>query len=316
MAWRTRGFALAVRRIDDQELSVLAESKLAEIKPARGQSWAETTVRRVLKNPQGVIALIGLTVLVVVAVLAPFIATEPNAQAASGRLLPPSREHIFGVDEFRRDLFSRVVYGLRISLVMAIGAVSIGAVIGSALGFMAGYMGRWVDAVAMRFVDTMLAFPGLLIALAIITVLGASIVNVGIAIVIFVTPQFMRLSRGQMLAEKHREYVIAARSLGASTPRIVFRHAALNAFPPLLTNATLAMASAVLLEASLSFLGLGQQPPDPSLGNLINGARSWMREAWWYMLIPAGTLTFLLLCLTLLSDAVNEATSPWVRRRS
>ncbi len=281
----------------------------------RPESWLWLTVTRVLRNPQGMIAVVGLSGLVLVAALAPVIAGDPNAQSADARLLPPSMEHFFGVDEFRRDVFARVVFGLRISLAVAVGAVATGAVIGSTLGFLSGYSGGAIDAIAMRFVDTMLAFPGLLIALAIITVLGASIVNVGIAIVIFVIPQFMRLSRAQMLAEKHRDYILAARALGASSPRIIFRHAALNAFPPLLTNTGLAMAAAVLLEASLSFLGLGQQPPDPSLGNLINGARSWMRDAWWYMVFPGATLTFLLLCLSFLSDAVNEATSPWAQRR-
>ncbi len=282
---------------------------------SEGNSWLLGILSRVLRNPQGIVALVGLGILIAASISAPLIAGNPNAQSAEGRLLGPSMTHLFGVDEFRRDLFARVVFGLRISLVVSVGAVSVGAVIGSSLGFLSGYFGGWIDALAMRLVDTMLAFPGLLIALGIITVLGASIINVGVAIVIFVIPQFMRLARGQMLSEKHQEYVTAARSSGASTLRVVFRHAALNAFPPLLTNATLAMAAAVLLEASLSFLGLGQQQPDPSLGNIISGARSWMREAWWYMLIPAGTLTFLLLCLTLLSDAINEATSPWARRR-
>jgi peptide/nickel transport system permease protein len=168
----------------------------------------------------------------------------------------------------------------------------------------------------MRFVDALLAFPGLLAALAIITILGPGVRNVGIAIAFFSIPSFTRLARGQMLSEKQNEYVTAARTLGASPQRVIFRHIALNAIPPLLTQVALFMSIAVLLEASLSFLGLGQQPPDPSLGSLISASKSYLRIAWWYPTFPGAALAFLLVLLNLLADATNEATSPWARRRT
>lgn len=270
---------------------------------------------RLITNPQGMVAVAGLGLLVFAAVFADLIAGDPNSQDAAARFLSPSLDHPFGVDQLRRDLFARTVHGLRISLLIAFVSVAAGSTLGIMLGLIAGYVGGWVENVAMRFVDALLAFPGLLAALAIITILGPGVRNVGIAIAFFSVPSFTRLARGQMLAEKHNEYVTAAQALGARPLRVIFRHIALNAIPPLLTQVALFMSIAVLLEASLSFLGLGQQAPDPSLGGLISASKSHLRVAWWYPTFPGATLAILLVCLNLLADASNEATSPWARRR-
>ena len=192
--------------------------------------------------------------------------------------------------------------------------MTVGSAIGIITGLITSYVGGWVESLAMRFVDALLAFPGLLAALAIITILGPSIRNVGVAIAFFSIPSFTRLARGQMLSEKRNEYVIAAQTIGAGPFRVIFGHIALNAIPPLLTKVALFMSTAVLLEASLSFLGMGQQPPDPSLGGLISASKTFLRQAWWYPLFPGATLALLLVSLNLFADASNEATSPWARR--
>jgi len=272
---------------------------------------------RLVRNPQGIVGLSILGVLVGSAIFAPLLTWhDPNIQDASGRFLAPSWEHPFGTDELRRDLYSRTLYGLRVSLALSITSVAIGATIGIALGFFSGYVGGWVDATIMRFVDTLLAFPGLLSALAIVTILGPSIRNVAIAIAFFSIPSFSRLARAQMLGERNRDYVASAEALGAGALRIVFRHIAPNAIAPLLTQVALFMASAVILSASLSFLGLGERPPDPSLGGLINTAKSNMQKAWWYPTFPGLALALLLLSLNLLADAINDAINPFARRRA
>lgn len=282
----------------------------------RGSSQ-RTALARLLRNPQGVLGLTGLGLLACLAVFANTIAWhDPIAQTAGGRFLPPSWDHPFGTDELRRDLFARTLVGLRASLLVSLGAVGAGSSVGVALGFLAGYAGRLIETMAMRVVDAFLAFPGLLAALAIITIMGPGVRNVAIAIALFNIPVFTRLARAQMLVEKQKDYVLAARALGARPMRIVFRHVGPNAIPPLLTQAALAMAQAVLLEAALSFLGLGQQPPHPSLGGLINGSKTHLQEAWWYALFPGTCLALLLLSLNLLADAINEAISPYARRRA
>ena len=258
----------------------------------------------------------GLLLLVVGAVGASVIAQhDPIAQDAAGRFLSPSTEHWFGTDELRRDLFARTLFGLRTSFAVSLISVAIGTGIGVTIGFLAGFIGGWAETAAMRFVDALLAFPGLLAALAILTILGPGVRNIGIAIAFFTIPAFARLSRAQMLAEKNKDYVLASQALGASPQRIIFRHIAINAFPPLLTQMALLMAVAVLITAALSFLGLGDQPPTPSLGGLLNTSRQYLREAWWYAVFPGVAFALLLFCLNLLSDAINEASSPYTRRR-
>lgn len=272
---------------------------------------------RLIRNPQGLVGLSILLVLVMAAVFAPLITWhDPNIQDGAARFLSPSREHPFGTDELRRDLYSRTVYGLRVSLLISIVAVAIGSTIGIVIGFLAGYIGGWADAIAMRLVDALLAFPGLLAALAIVTILGPGVRNVGIAIAFFSVPSFARLSRAQMLGERNRDYVLAAESLGAGALRVVFGHITRNAIAPLLTQVALFMAAAVILSASLSFLGLGEKPPEPSLGGLVNNSKSNLQVAWWYAVFPGATLASLLLSLNLLADAINEAINPFARRRA
>ena len=272
---------------------------------------------RLVRNPQGLLGLVILAVLIGAAVFAPLLTWhEPNIQDASGRFLPPSWEHPFGTDELRRDLYSRTLFGLRVSLALSLASVTIGATIGIMFGFSAGYVGGWVDAIMMRLIDALLAFPGLLSALAIVTILGPSIRNVAIAIAFFSVPSFARLSRAQMLAERNRDYVASAQALGAGPVRIVFRHIAPNAIAPLLTQVALFMASAVSVSAALSFLGLGERAPDASLGGLINTAKSNLQNAWWYPTFPGLALALLLLSLNLLADAVNDAINPFARRRA
>jgi ABC-type dipeptide/oligopeptide/nickel transport system permease subunit len=291
-------------------------SPLAVRRSRTRESLLLTAAVRLLRNPQGLVGIAGLALLVVLAVFAgPLSGHDPIAQDAARRFLPPSLDHPFGTDELRRDLFARTLYGLRTSLLIALLAVSVGATAGIALGFLAGYAGGWMETISMRAVDAMLAFPALLGAMAIVTILGPSARSVGIAIAVFSSPAFVRLARAQMLAEKHKDYVRAAQALGVGPVRIVFRHIALNALPPLLTQVALAMAAAVLVEAALSFLGLGQRPPAPSLGGLINASKTHLRTAWWYAFCPGAVLAVLLLCLNLLADAVNEASSPYVRRK-
>lgn len=274
------------------------------------------TLARVIRNPQGAVALTGLLVLSFAGVGAGLIAGhDPTAQDAAARFLSPSLDHPFGTDELRRDMFARTLFGLRTSLTISVIAVGTGSAVGTVVGFLSGYAGGWVETAAMRSVDALLAFPGLLTALAILTILGPGVRSIAIAIAIFAVPAFARLARAQMLAEKNKEYVQAAKALGASPLRIIFRHISLNALPPLLTQVSLFMAGGALLEAALSFLGLGQRPPDPSLGGLISASRVYLRDAWWYAFFPGTTLAVLLLCLNSLADAINEATSPYAARR-
>lgn len=271
---------------------------------------------RLLRNPQGMIAICGLVTLAVLAIGAGVISqADPLRGDASGPLLAPSWSHPFGTDELRRDLFARTLFGLRNSLEIAIGSVALGAAAGSCIGFVAGYAGRLTETIAMRIVDALLAFPGLLTALAILTILGPGSRNVAIAIAVFNIPTFARLARAQMIVEKHRDYVYASRSLGAGPWRLIFVHVVRNAIAPLLTQVALAMAAAVIIAASLNYLGLGQRPPSPSLGGLLNASRVYLQSAWWYALCPGAILALLLLCLNFLADAINEAANPYGSRR-
>lgn len=268
----------------------------------------------VFRDARTAVALAVLAVLVTLALMAPVLFGDPIAQDASGRLLAPSSEHLFGTDELRRDLLARTFFGLRTSLAVTLFSVPLGALVGVILGFTAGYDGRFIDALIMRLIDAWLAFPGLLAAIAILTVLGPGMVNVALALALFTIPGFTRISRAQMLSERHQDYVLAARTIGAGPVRVAVRHIAINALSPLITQLALSLTASILIAAALSFLGLGERPPAPSLGGLVNAARPHLRDAWWYLAFPSAVLGLLLLSFTLLADAASDAIAQRSRR--
>ena len=283
----------------------------------RQQSQVFDVCYRVARERRGQIAIVILGVFMVATIFADQIAPyHYETQLRGSRLLAPSWSHPFGTDEVSRDLLSRMIYGIRISLLVSLGAVAIGLPIGVAIGYAAGYLGRWVDAILMRLVDTMLAFPGILVALVVLTVLGTGTREVAITLGIGAIPVFARLARGQMLQEKERDYVMAARTLGAGPVRIIMRHAAINTLPPLMIQAALVMAFAIIAEAFLSFLGLGASPPIPPIGLILNASREFLIiGAWWFVIVPVGALALMLVALNFLADAILEATSPYVRNK-
>jgi peptide/nickel transport system permease protein len=279
------------------------------------ESLVWSTTREVLRNPMGAVGLGVVVLLLVLGFAAPALTRyDPIAQLPGHKLAGPSAQFWFGTDELSRDLFSRTLYGLRASLLVSIVAVSTGGTLGIVCGFIAGYVRGPIEIVLMRLVDTMFAFPGLLLAIGLLSALGSSLQILALVLGVGAFPGFARLARAQMLAERSQDYVLAAKVVGASGRRIVFRHVALNALPPLFVHAALAMAGAVLVEASLGYLGIGIQPPQPSLGSLVEDARNYL-GALHYIIFPGLCLVLLLLGLNLLADAVNESLDPHRRRR-
>ncbi len=283
----------------------------------RQQSQVFDICYRVAAERRGQIALLIPGVFGLSALLADLIAPCGFAEQIRGaRMQSPSWSHLLGTDEVSRDQLSRMMHGVRISLLVSVGTVAIGMPIGVAIGFTAGYGGHWADKILMRLVDTMLAFPGILTALVVLTVLGTGTREVAITLGIAAVPVFARLARGQMLQEKERDYVMAARTVGARPLRIILRHIGINTLPPLLIQAALTMAFAIIAEASLSYLGLGASPPTPTIGLILQSSREFMLlGAWWFVLAPIAALALLLVALNFLADAILEATSPYVRHK-
>jgi peptide/nickel transport system permease protein len=245
------------------------------------------------------------------AAFAPLVAPYSPIQQHPGlELRPPSSQFLLGSDDLGRDLLSRILFGARISFLVGVMATAIGATVGVSTGMLSGYLGGWVDSVIMRFYDALLAFPGIIIGIAVISILGPSSVNVAYALSLGGMPFFARLMRSSVLSERERDYVYAARCIGARDGRIMFGHVLPNTLAPLLVQLSLAMGFAVLAEAGLSFLGLGTQPPDPSWGSMLNDSRAYLREAPWYGLWPGIALTVLLVGLNYLSDAMRDALDP------
>jgi peptide/nickel transport system permease protein len=276
----------------------------------RQRPWVQIMLR-ISRNPMGAFGLAVVLLMALVAVLAPVIAPySPIAQHPGQELKPPSGQFWLGSDDLGRDLFSRILYGARVSFVVGIVATALGAGVGVSTGLLSGYVGGWIDSVIMRFYDALLAFPGIIIGIAVISILGPSTLNVAYALAIGGMPFFARLMRSSVLSERERDYVYAARCIGARDGRIMFLHVLPNTLAPLLVQLSLAMGFAVLAEAGLSFLGLGTQPPDPSWGTTLNDSRAYLREAPWYGLWPGVALTILLVALNYLSDALRDALDP------
>jgi peptide/nickel transport system permease protein len=269
------------------------------------------TLRHLSKRPVATIGAAVLVFFVALALAAPLLSPyDPVATNWASVRKPPSMAHPFGTDELGRDVLTRVIWGSRASLAAAAVAVGMAGSIGVPLGLLSGYVGGALDAVIMRLVDAMLAIPFLILAIALAAFLGPSLTNAMIAIGIAQVPIFARLMRGQVLAVKEEDYIEAADAIGNSHRRIVLRHIFPNAMPPMLVQATLAAATAIIAEASLSFLGLGQQPPSPSWGSMLNTARSFMSQAPWMALWPGMAIFLLVLSLNLFGDGLRDALDP------
>jgi peptide/nickel transport system permease protein len=276
----------------------------------RQHPWFQVLFR-IASSPMGAFGLAVLVIMAGLAILAPLISPYSPIQQHPGlELKPPGAQFWLGSDDLGRDLLSRILFGARVSFVVGIMATALGAAVGVSTGLLSGYLGGWVDTVIMRLYDALLAFPGIILGIAVISILGPSTVNVGYALAIGGMPFFARLMRSSVLSERERDYVYAARCIGARDGRIMFMHVLPNTIAPLLVQLSLAMGFAVLAEAGLSFLGLGTQPPDPSWGTMLNDSRAYLREAPWYGLWPGVALTILLVGLNYLSDALRDALDP------
>jgi peptide/nickel transport system permease protein len=276
-----------------------------ETEPGR-KTW-----KRLLRRGGALFGLAVVAFFVLLALFAPWIAPyDPLATSWSAVRAAPSAAHWFGADELGRDVLSRIVWGARASLLAGVVSVSISLALGVPIGMAAGYLGRWVDALISRITDAMLACPFLILAIALAAFLGPSLTNAMIAIGISATPIFIRLTRAQVLSAKSEDYVEAARALGNPHLRIALRHILPNIVAPLIVQATLAIAAAVIAEASLSFLGLGQQPPAPSWGSMLNTARNYVDQAPWMAIWPGVSIFLLVLSFNLLGDGLRDALDP------
>ena len=244
------------------------------------------------------------------------VGVDPAAQDLAQRLDGPTWAHWFGLDELGRDIFSRVLAGARISLIVGVVVVSVSSAVGTLLGSVAGYFGGHVDEAISRIIDILLAFPGLLLAIALVAVLGPSLTNVVFALSLIGWVGYARLVRGQVLRAREFEFVQAARALGATTPRILIRHVIPTALPAVMVQATLGMGGAILSEASLSFLGLGVQPPTPSWGTMLNAGRTHLLDAPHLTIFPGLAIAVLVLGFNFLGDGLRDALDPATRRQA
>jgi len=266
---------------------------------------------RFARNRLAAFGALIITVLLVSALLAPFIAPfDPIKSNIRERLQGPSTAHLFGTDDLGRDIFSRILHGTRISLQVGFIAVAIATSVGLVLGLFTGYFGGWVDTVVMRLMDVMFAFPAVLLAIAIMAVLGQSTTNVMIAVGIVWVPIFARITRGSVLAVRELEFIEAARCVGLRNADIIFKHVLPNALDAVIVQVSLAMASAILAEAALSFLGLGTQPPEPSWGSMLSFGREYMLEAPWWTIFPGLAIFLTVLALHLIGDGLRDALDP------
>ncbi|MCD5324171.1 MULTISPECIES: nickel transporter permease [Pontibacillus] len=267
--------------------------------------------KQLKKNKMAVVGAWIIGFYFLVAILAPWIAPyDPLKIDLVNKLQGPSLDHWMGTDDKGRDVLSRLIYGSQLSLAVGSVSVLIGAFFGITLGLIAGYYGKWIDTVIMRFIDILLAFPGILLALAIISALGPSLINVMIAVGIFSVPTFARIVRGSMLGEKKKEYVDAIRALGASDFHIIVVHILPNIFSPIIVQGTLRLATAILTAAGLSFLGMGAQPPSPEWGAMLSDGRNFLWSAPHIATFPGLAIALIVLGLNLFGDGLRDALDP------
>lgn len=266
--------------------------------------------RKFFKNKSAVIGGIIILLLILIAFIGPYFTPYgPNVQS-DARLVGPSADHWFGTDHHGRDIFSRIIHGMHITLYVGFFAVLIGMTVGVFLGIISGYYGGKIDTVIMRLMDVLLAFPGILLALAIVSVLGANLNNVILSVGIFSIPVFARIVRGSTLAVKKLEYIDAIKALGASDARIIFKHILPNVTSPIIVQATLNIATSVLTASGLSFLGMGAQPPTPEWGAMLSDGRNYMWQAAHVATIPGLSIVVVVLAFNIFGDGLRDAFDP------
>lgn len=277
---------------------------------SRTSSFSNNFFNKIMKNKGAIIGSVILLFFIITSALAPIIAPYPvNEMSFDDSLQGPSQEHWLGTDEFGRDIWTRMLYGGRVSLLMGLFAVTISGTIGVILGVIAGYY-RKLDIYIMQFIDILMTFPSLLMAIAIVAVLGVGLTNAMIAVAISAVPSFVRVVRGSVLSIRETEYVEAARALGVKNWKIIWKHILPNVISPIIILATLEFGGSILSAASLSFLGLGAQPPNPEWGALVYVGKSFLSQAWWMTLFPGLAIMLVVLGFNLLGDGLRDALDP------
>lgn len=287
------------------------------VETQKKRSMALEIWRRLRKNKMAMLGLVILVMLALTAIFADVIAdydTKVIAQDIKNRLQGPSMEHWCGTDEFGRDIFARLVHGSRVSLVVGLISVSISLLMGGAFGAIAGYYGGRVDNVIMRIMDIFLAVPSILLAMTIVAALGTSLINVMLAIGVSGIPGYARIVRASVMSIKDHEFVEASRAIGAKSPTTIFREILPNCLAPIIVQATLSVAGAILSTASLSFIGLGVQPPSPEWGAMLSGGRNYLRDALHLTLFPGLAIVITILALNLLGDGLRDALDPRLKQ--
>ncbi len=285
--------------------------------PTKKRSQAVEVWQRLCRNKMAMLGLFILVVMALMAIFADFIAdydTKVVAQNISNRLQGPSMEHWCGTDEFGRDIFARLLHGSRVSLVVGLISVSVSLTIGGTLGAFAGYYGGRVDMIIMRIMDIFLAVPSILMAITIVAALGTDLVFVMLAIGISGVPNFARIVRAAVMSVKDQEFVESARAIGTNSPTIIFREILPNCLAPIIVQATLSVASAILSTASLSFIGLGVQPPSPEWGAMLSSGRNFLRDAVHLTMFPGLCIVITILALNLLGDGLRDALDPRLKQ--
>lgn len=284
----------------------LSQMRLQVKKKKRRELW-----QKIYSNKTALAGLMILAIYVLILIIGPFIAPyDPYEIDLQNKLQAPSLEHLMGTDDKGRDIFSRILFGSYFTIGVGFSAVLIGGTIGILLGLIAGYYGGMIDSLISRIIDVMLAFPGILLALAIVSALGTSLINVTIAVGFFSIPMFARIVRGSTMEVKQLEYIDAVRTLGANNFIIIFRHVLPNILSPIIIQASMRLATAILSAAGLSFLGLGAQPPSPEWGAMLSSGRDFLFNAPHMALFPGMMISFLVLGLNLLGDGLRDALDP------
>ena len=281
----------------------------------RGTRMLRLYIASFVRNRTAVFGTVTIIVFTVAALIAPLLPTDPLVQDYDALMLAPSIEYPIGTDSLGRDNLTRLIYGGRVSLQVGFFAVLIAATVGVTIGLIAGYVGKWSDSILMRLVDVILAFPGLLLAILMVAVLGPSLRNAMLAIAISFIPAFARITRANTLSLREKEFVESARAIGGGPVRIMFRTILPNMASPIIVQASLGMSYAILIEASLSFLGLGIQPPTPSWGYMLTAGREFITIAWWLTTFPGLAIFLVVIAWNFIGDGIREALDPRQRRR-